>query len=231
MSNTIGHRASTYSKFALNKQQSDGERAAKERRREDVTRLVNERNPQIAINKKREDEKVEKCRDALMNSYFVDFSKIFERVMLWPFVPGLKSGEAVTAGARLVLFCCMAFGMAVIASKKLSPKMAKSLELFNIEMDTRGIVLTSSILILPNILYYVIQKMRFKMCLNKAKKNSMDSQAMIMAAERNIEREVDDQYTSNYRQFEGTISSENLFREPIRQQSSLGGHPGVAGII
>ena len=110
MSNTIGHRVSTYSKFALGKQQADAEKLSKERRRENISRLVNERNPKLAVDKKRDDEMVERCRDGLKNSYLADFSKIFERVMLWPFVPGLKTGEAVTAGARLVLFSCAAFG-------------------------------------------------------------------------------------------------------------------------
>ena len=231
MSNTIGHRVSTYSKFALGKQQADAEKLSKERRRENISRLVNERNPKLAVDKKRDDEMVERCRDGLKNSYLADFSKIFERVMLWPFVPGLKTGEAVTAGARLVLFSCAAFGLAIVASKKLPSNMAKSFQIFNFKMDTPGIVMVSSILIFPSIFYYIVQKLRLKMCLNKAKKNSIERQTIITDAEKKIDSEVQGQYLSNLYEHNSQIASENLLREPIRQKSALGGHPGVPGIL
>ena len=141
MSNTIGHRVSTYSKYALNKKQSDDEIAAKERRRQDIHRSLIDKNPQIATDKKKREERMENCRDAIMNSYLADLSKIFDRFMLWPFVPELKASEAVTAGARLVLFLCISFVLAVIASKSLSPETAKSLDMFNITMDSGGVCL------------------------------------------------------------------------------------------
>lgn len=229
MSNTIGHRASTSSKYSLNKQQADDERAAKERRKQEVDRFINEKNPNLAIEKKKREETVDRCRDGLMNSYLANFSKLFDKIMLWPFVPGLKTGEAVTAGARLVLFCCVAFVLAVLASKSLPPSLAKSLELFDIDMDTSGVLLTASIAILPNVLYYVIQRTRLKMCLSRAKKELVDGQAKMKEAEKKLDQQTGE--TENFYQHEGRIASENLIREPIRQETSLGGHPGVAGIL
>ena len=231
MSNTIEHRVSTYSKYALNQQQSQDEREAKERRSQEINQIINKRNPNLAIEKKKIEESMERCRDALLNSYLKDFSKFFDKFMLWPFVPGLKTGEAVTAGARLVLFCCMTFGLAVIASKKLSPDVAKSFEFFDIKMDINGVLLTVSILIIPNIFYYLIQKVRYKMCLSKNKKKTVSSQESLREAENIFDHTLKAKDTSNLYQYEGRIASENLIRQPVRQGTSLGGHPGVAGIM
>jgi len=213
------------------KHQEEQEKLQKREMREAVSNAVHEKYPDLALENRQRIEREKRCTDAMKNSYLAEFPKIFEKFMLWPFVPGLRTSEAVTAGGRLILFISVIFCVTVFAAKNLPAQYGKYLTNFDITMDTGGQALVAGVAVLPSLCYYFFQKLRFKMCLSKVQETS-ESDKIYKETEKELEAKFlnpigkEDFYSHN-----GRIASENLLREPIRLSSSLGGHPGVQGII
>lgn len=229
MSNTVEYRARSASRYTLTKNQENTNREIENRKKAMIKKEIFKQYPQITENKKKYQDVINTSRDVLLNSYIGNKSKIFSKFLLWPFVPRLKDSEKVNAWARFLLFIT-AILASLMTLAKILPASIPGFQFFLVPAGNLNTFIAIVSLILPNYVYHLTQKIRFQKKVNEAQ-DILDRDAEIV--KREMLRCDPRLPTGNEKYFEhnSAIASERLLREPLRQPHSIGGHPGITGIM
>ena len=133
-------RAEKLSRSELRQLEERQDGAIRKKQEEDLMFAIHKENPRLMSELDKAEKEMRHCQSVLGESYLGKFTRIFSEMMMWPFVVGIEASEAVTAGARLILFATTCFLLAVFASKNTSGRLAEYLEIFNMRTDKVGLV-------------------------------------------------------------------------------------------
>lgn len=224
--NTVEHRSATIPKYVMEETNQKTNELIRAQRKDAVTKLINKRNPNFTTEEQNAKERIKKCTEGLKNSYLSDFHKIYKKLVLWPFVPRLKTSESVDNGGRLVIFLCVALITAFFLYPEKIPGG------FKITPDFPGLAFTFLVLIFPNILYYVVTKHALKRCITNANIKIQHMSTSIEQEGHKIENELAGRGLNGMmRDKYGNYIQEEKHRSPIRIEIPFGGHPTTPSII
>ena len=221
---SVENRTTSIPKYVFREQNQQTNDIIRAQRKEAVKKLINKRNPTYETETNKTHERLKRCTEGIKNSFLSDFSKIYKRFILWPFVPRLKTSESIDNGGRLVIFLCLSLILTLFFYPKIPDQ-------FKITTDSVGFTIALLIFIIPNITYYFTAKYILKRCISNT--NSIIEK---------IEESIGDEGTKIENELRGRgleglmrdkhdnyIQEEYKVREPMRIDMPF--HPTIPDIL
>lgn len=222
------------SKYSLLVENKKNEEKVIEQKRQAIIKTINEQNPHIAIERKEALDNLNRCRDGLTNSYLKSILRLFDKFVLWPFVPRMKSSESINASGRLMLTFSLVY-LGIVFAPLLLPSV-RPVPIFAfvaIKFNSMGIIKALISAFLPNLLLYIFQLLRIKMCIKKSQSVIDKGIGEVQNAQTVVENELRSYNTDNiYQNNYGLTGEVKQERKPLRPEThALGGVIGVSDIF
>lgn len=185
--------------------------------------------PHIFKEQKRRMEALNVCQEGLQNSYIKSPSKIFEKFMLWPFVPRMKMSESINASGRL---CCLLSLLYIIYIfiPIAFPTLATVGAFAKIGFSS-SIGIQLLVVFLLNFLLYIYHYFRMHMCINRESVFINSLEGDIKKKRHSFMGVLNERGKENFFTAKGYMGKLSKVREPLRgKNDSLGNHPSIFDI-
>tara|TARA_Y100000768_G_scaffold260913_1_gene198722 strand:+ start:10234 stop:10923 length:690 start_codon:yes stop_codon:yes gene_type:complete len=226
-------RVLTTSKHALLEQNKSHEEKIIKQKKDTLAQAINDEYPNIALEKKMHMDKLFSCKDALEQSYLKSPSKLFEKMVLWPFVSRMKLRESINATGRLffavsVFYLILTFLPSIVTPLRNISIFAR----FSSNYDALNITLTLFLLFFMNISLYYFQIMRMQRCIKKNKTLINGASSRYKEEEERLMNSYNSYRIGNmYTNSHGYTGEQRPNRNPLRQHFDYSTHPGASGIF